>query len=136
MSYLIDGGLEEPSGLMSAKTYWEKVVKSFPNKIWGAVNLLVTRAKSCFMKLRKVQQILYTVKEENAYLRWECKKLKEKQRYQKEQYKELDRENNELREDSRKLNYFKEYLPGKVYDEIVNMAERQCERQKNREKFY
>ena len=93
---------------MSAKTYWEKVVKSFPNKIWGAVSLLVARAKSCF-----IQQILYTVKEENADLRWECKKLKEKQRYQKEQYEELDWENNELREDSRKLNYFKEYLPGK-----------------------
>lgn len=29
-----------------------------------------------------------------------------------------------------------EYLPREMYDEIVNMAERQCERQKNREKFY
>lgn len=78
LSYLIDGGLEEPSGLMSAKAYREKVVKPLLNKIWGVVNLLVARAKSCFMELRKVQQELYTVKEENADLKWECKELKEK----------------------------------------------------------
>ena len=84
----------------------------------------------------KVKQELYTVKEVNKDLKWECKKLKEKQRYQKEQYEELDWENNALREDSRVLEYFKEYLPREMYDKIVDIAERQHERQKNREKFY
>ena len=46
----------------------------------------VARVKSCFMELRKVQQELYTVKEENADSKWKCKEIKEKQRYQKEQY--------------------------------------------------
>lgn len=132
LSYLIDSGLEEPSGLMSAKAYREKVVNPFLNKIWGVVNLLVARAKSCFMELRKVQQELYTVKEENADLKWECKELKEKQRYQKEQYEELDRENDELREDSWKLECFKEYLPREMYEQIVDMAEGQHERERNR----
>ncbi len=84
----------------------------------------------------KVKQELYTVKEVNKDLKWECKKLKEKQRYQKEQYEELDWENNALSEDSRVLEYFKEYLPREMYEEIVDIAERQHERQKNREKFY
>lgn len=132
LSYLIDSGLEEPSGLMSAKAYREKVVKPFLNKIWGVVNLLVARAKSCFMELRKVQQELYTVKEENADLKWECKELKKTQQYQREQYEELDRENDELREDSRKLEYFKEYLPRETYERIVDIAESQHERQRNR----
>ena len=102
-------------------------MKPFLNKIWGVVNLLVARAKSCFMELRKVQQELYRVKEENADLKWECKELKEKQRYQKEQYEELNRENDELRENSRKLNYFKEYLPRETYERIVDIAERDKE---------
>lgn len=127
LSYLIDSGLEEPSGLMSAKAYREKVVKPFLNKIWGVINLLVARAKSCFMELRKVQQELYTVKEENADLKWECKELKEKQRYQKEQYEELDRENDELREDRKLLEYFRNYLPRDSYDRIVEIAERDKE---------
>ena len=117
---------------MCAKAYREKVVNPFLNKIWGVVNLLVARAKSCFMELRKVQQELYTVKEENADLKWECKELKEKQRYQKEQYEELDRENDELREDSWKLECFKEYLPREMYEQIVDMAEGQHERERNR----
>lgn len=127
LSYLIDSGLEEPLGLMSAKAYREKVVKPFLNKIWGVVNLLVARAKSCFMELRKVQQELYTVKEENADLKWEYGELKGKLEYQKDLCEELDRENDELREDSRKLECFKEYLPRETYERIVDIAERDKE---------
>lgn len=36
----------------------------------------------------------------------------------------MDRENDELREASRKLEHFKEYLPREMYDEIVDIAER------------
>lgn len=130
LSYLIDSGLEEPSGLMSAKAYREKIVKPFLNKIWGVVNLLVARAKSCFMELRKVQQELYRVKEENADLKWEYGELKGKLEYQKDLCEELDRENDELREDSRRLEYFKEYLPRETYERIVDMAEGQHERER------
>lgn len=92
------------------------------------VNTIVARAKSCFVELRKVQQELYTIKEKNADLKWECKELKEKQNYQKEQYEELDRENDELREDSRMLDYFKKYIPEETYGRIIDIAERQHER--------
>lgn len=128
LRYMVTGGPEEPSGLMSAKTYREKVVKPFLNRIWGLVNTIVARAKSCFVELRKVQQELYMIKEENADLKWECRELKEKQSYQKEQYEELDRENDELRADSRKLEYFKKYLPEETYDRIADIAEMQQER--------
>ena len=40
---------------------------------------------------------------------------------------ELDRENDELREDSRKLDYFKEYLPRETYEQIVDMVEKNDE---------
>ncbi len=124
LSYLIDSGLEEPSGLMSAKAYREKVVKPLLDKIWGLVCTIIARAKSCFAELRKVQRELDTVKEENEDLKWECKELKEKQEYHKELYDQLDRENDELLEDRRLLGYFKEYLPRSSYDRIVEIAER------------
>ena len=82
------------------------------------------------MELRKVQQELYTVKEENADLKWEYGELKGKLEYQKDLFEELDRENDELREDSRKLEYFKEYLPRETYERIVDMAEGQHERER------
>lgn len=128
LQYMVTRGLEEPSGLMSAKTYREKVVKPFLNKIWGVVNLLVARAKSCFVELKKVQQELYMVKEENEDLKWEYRELKGKLEYQKGLCEELDRENDELREDSRMMGYFKEYLPRETFERIVDIAERQHER--------
>lgn len=120
---MVTRGLEEPSGLMSAKTYREKVVKPFLNKIWGVVNLLVARAKSYFVELKKVQQELYTVKEENEDLKWKYRELKGKLEYQKGLCEELDRENDELREDSRMMGYFKEYLPRKTFEMIVDIRD-------------
>lgn len=122
--YAISKGPDEPYGLMSAKTYREKIVKPFLNKIWSLVSVIVARAKSCFAELKKVQRELETVKEENEDLKWECKELKDKQKYQNERYEELDRENNLLREDSRRLDYFKEYLPRQMYERIVDIADR------------
>lgn len=121
---MIDKGPEEPSGLMSARTYREKVVKPFLNKIWELASTIVARAKSCFMELRKTQQELNTVKEENKNLKWECKELKEKQEYQEEMYEELDRENDELREDQRLLGYFREYMARESFERVVEIAER------------
>lgn len=130
LRYMVTRGPEEPSGLMSAKTYREKIVKPFLNKIWGLVNQIIARAKSCFAELRRVQQELYTVKKENEDLRWEYKELKEKQEYQKGLCEELDRENDRLREDSQRLDYFKEYLPKETYNRVVDIAERQHERER------
>ena len=128
LRYMVTRGPEEPAGLMSAKTYREKIVKPFLNRIWGLVNQIIARAKSCFAELRRVQQELYTVKKENEDLRWEYKELKEKQEYQKGLCEELDRENDRLREDSQRLDYFKEYLPKETYNRVVDIAERQHER--------
>lgn len=122
--YAISKGPDEPYGLMSAKTYREKIVKPFFNKVWSLVNVIVARAKSCFAELKKVQRELETVKEENEDLKWECKELKDKQKYQNERYEELDKENDLLREDSRILDYFKEYLPRQTYEGIVDISER------------
>ena len=127
LRYMVTRGPEEPSGLMSAKTYREKIVKPFLNKIWGLVNTIIARAKSCFMELKKVQRELAMVEEENADLKWEYRELKGKLEYQKGLCEELDRENDELREDSRKLDYFKEYLPRETYEQIVDMVEKNDE---------
>lgn len=130
LRYMATRGPEELSGLMSAKTYREKIVEPFLNKIWGLVNTIIARAKSCFAELKKVQREMATVKEENENLKWEYRELKGKLEYQKELCEELDRENDELRDDSRKLDYFKEYLPRETYEQIVDIAERQHEREK------
>lgn len=130
LRYMITRGPEELSGLMSAKSYREKVVKPFLNRVWELVSIIVARAKSCFVELRKVKQELYTVKEENENLKWECRELKEKGSYYKKKYEELDSENDELREDSRKLNYFKEYLPRETYNRISDIVEMDHERER------
>lgn len=127
---MIDREPEEPSGLISARTYREKVVKLFLNKIWVLVSRIVARAKSCFIELRETQQELNTVKEENAELQWQCKELKFKQEVQQERYEELDCENDELREDKRVLGYFREYVPRETFEKIVEMGEREESRRR------
>lgn len=112
----INYGLLEPSGLMSAKTYKEKIVKPFLTKIWQVVNLTIERARSCFVELKKVQGEL-------AELKWENRQLKDKNDYISELYEQTDRENDILREDSRVLGYFKEHMPEQEYEEIVALGE-------------
>lgn len=127
---MIDREPEEPSGLISARTYREKVVKPFLNKIWVLVSRIVARAKSCFIELRETQQELNTVKEENAELQWQCKELKFKQEVQQERYEKLDCENDELREDKRVLGYFREYVLRETFEKIVEMGEREESRRR------
>ncbi len=52
----IDRGSAEPSGMMSARTYREKVVKPFLDKILGMTKLVIARAKSWFAEWIKVQR--------------------------------------------------------------------------------
>lgn len=113
----INYGLLEPSGLMSAKAYKEKIVKPFLAKIWQMVNLIIERARSCFVELKKVQGELDNLK-------WENKQLKDKNDYIKELYEQTDRENDRLREDSRELECFREYLPAEAYKQIVEHGKR------------
>lgn len=121
---------EEPSGLMSAKAYRKKIVKPFLNKILELVNTIIPGVKSCFMELKKVQQELDMVKEENADLKWEYRELKGKLEYQKELCEKLDRENDALMENSWKLEYFKEYLSREMYEQIADITDRQHERER------
>ena len=106
-----------------SKTFF--IISKFIYQIWGLLNTIIARAKSCFAELRKVQRELDTVKEENAELQWECKELKFKQEIQQERYEELDRENDELREDKRVQGYFREYVPRETFERIVEMGERE-----------
>lgn len=124
LSNMIDGGPEEASGLMSARAYREKVVKPFLNKIWELASTIVARAKSCFMELRKTQQELNMVKEENAELRWKCKELKFKQEIQQERCEELERENDKLQENRKVLEYLQKYVPRETLEKIIEFYER------------
>ena len=89
----------------------------------GVVNTIIARAKSCFAELKKVQRKMATVKEENENLKWEYRELKGKLEYQKELCEELDRENDELREDRKLLEYFRNYLSKESCDRIAEIAE-------------
>lgn len=120
----IGRGPAEPTGMMSAKAYREKVVKPFLSKILGMTKLIIARAKSCFAELMKAQEELDTVKEERDA-------LKEKNEYLNVLYKALDRENDSLREDSRKLEWFKNYLSTNSYNEIIRKGGRE-EREKTK----
>ena len=97
LRYIVNKGLQELSGLMGAKTYRKKVVKPFINKIWSTVSVIIARAKSCFTE------------------------YKDRQGYQDKRYEELNRENNILREESRRL----EYLLKRMYGEVIEMGKKE-----------
>lgn len=107
-------GPAEPTGMMSARTYREKVVKPFLSKILGMTKLVIARAKSCFAELMKVQEELETVKEERDELKWKNECLSAR-------YEELDRQNDLLREDSRKLDLLKKYLSKETYEKVMRL---------------
>lgn len=102
----IDRGSAEPSGMMSARTYREKVVKPFLDKILGMTKLVIARAKSCFAELIKLQRELETVKEERDELKWKCRNLQDRNEYVNGLYERMDKENDRLREENKEFGLF------------------------------
>lgn len=72
-------------------------MKPFINKIWSTVSVIIARAKSCFTE------------------------YKDRQGYQDKRYEELNRENNILREERRRL----EYLLKRMYGEVIEMGKKE-----------
>lgn len=118
-------GPAEPTGMMSARAYRDKVVKPFLSKILGMTKLVIARAKSCFAELIRVQSELETVKEERDTLKWECKNLQDRNEYVNGLYERMDKENDRLREENRELGFFRKYLSRDEYEKIVERGERE-----------
>ena len=119
----IGRGPAEPTGMMSARAYREKIVKPFLSKILGMTKLIIARAKSCFAELMKVQEELERVKEERDALEWECKNQQERNEYVNGLYERMDKENDRLREENRELGFFRKYLSRDEYEKIIERGE-------------
>ena len=119
----IGRGPAEPTGMMSARAYREKIVKPFLSKILGMTKLIIARAKSCFAELMKVQEELETVKEERDALKWECKNQQDRNEYVNGLYERMDKENDRLREENRELGFFRKYLSRDEYEKIIERGE-------------
>lgn len=130
---MISKGPEEPKGLMSAKTYREKVVMPFVHKISNMVKDLLGYAKNCIMKMYELEKKLYKVTRESDTIFELNKQLNKRLNYTEYIVEKQQKEIDKLEEDSKKLGFFKRYLKKSVYDDIIRQGEEEKDKFHSRE---
>lgn len=120
-------GLEEPKGLMSAKSYREKIVMPFLAGLNRIFKRIVKMAKSCFAesmelkkKLEQSNEDRERLAEANENLRWRVKCMDQ----------EIDEKTEriyELEESEFMLEYFRKFVKDEDYERIVEMGKEERE---------
>ena len=115
-------GPEEPKGLMSAKSYREKIVMPFIAGLDRIFKRIVKMAKSCFAesmelkkKLNQANEDRERLAESNENLRWRVKCMDQ----------EIDEKTEricELEESEFMLEYFRRFVRDEDYERIVEMG--------------
>ena len=123
-------GPEEPKGLISAKSYREKIVIPFLAGLNRIFKRIVKMAKSCFAesielkkKLEQMDADRKTLIRDNDELKWSKEYLEQ----------ELDEKNEriyELEESEFLLGYFRRFIKDKDYEKIVEMGKEEIENKK------
>ena len=118
----VSKGPEEPKGLMSAKSYREKIVMPFLTGLNKIFKRIVKMARSCFAesmelkkKLDQVNEDRERLEEANEDLRWRVKCMDQ----------EIDEKTEriyELEESEFILEYFKRFVRNEDYERIVEMG--------------
>lgn len=123
-------GPEEPKGLMSAKSYREKIVISFLAGLNRIFKRIVKMAKSCFAESMELKKKLGQANEDrerlaevNETLRWRVKCMDQEIDEKAERICELE-------ESEFMLEYFRRFVRNEDYERIVEMgkAERENKR--------
>lgn len=127
-------GLEEPKGLMSAKSYREKIVMPFLAGLNRIFKRIVKMAKSCFAesielkkKLEQANEDRERLAEVNETLRWRVKCMDQEIDEKAERICELE-------ESEFMLEYFRRFVRNEDYERIVEMGKE--ERENSQVKFY
>lgn len=115
-------GPEEPKGLMSAKSYREKIVISFLAGLNRIFKIIVKMAKSCFAESMELKKKLGQANEDrerlaevNENLRWRVKCMDQEIDEKAERICELE-------ESEFMLEYFRRFVRNEDYERIVEMG--------------
>ena len=120
-------GLEEPKGLMSAKSYREKIVMPFLAGLNRIFKRIVKMAKGCFVesielkkKLEQANEDRKRLAEVNETLRWRVKCMDQEIDEKAERICELE-------ESEFMLEYFRRFVRDEDYERIVEMGKEERE---------
>ena len=102
---------------MSAKAYREKVVMPFLEKVYDIFKKVVGFTKKYFVELMDVTEKNNNMSKINRHLKEENMDLKET-------INEIEKEKEELYDFKKKLGYFKIFLRKDIYNEIIEMGEK------------
>ena len=123
-------GPEEPKGLMSAKSYREKIVMPFLAGLNKIFKRIVKMAKSCFAESIELKKKLERVDEDRKTLIRDNDELKWSKEYLEQELDEKNERIYELEESEFLLGYFRRFVKDEDYEKIVEMGKEERENKK------
>lgn len=130
---MIAKGPEEPKGLMSARTYREKIVMPFLSKINRMFKGIVATARKYFVEKFEAENELKKVKNQNTKLQAENNDLGRQVALKNRMLKENQKRIDELEDKEIKLDYIKKKLDINEFNTLIdNMQIEEVEKEANR----
>lgn len=122
---MISKGPEEPKGLMSAKTYREKVVMPYLRKVNNIFKDLIIYAKNIIVRNYELEKNVDKIKRERNELSKKNRELDQIVNYKNSVIEKNEEKIDELEEDSIKLGFFKRFLKETVYNNVIKIGEKE-----------
>ena len=129
---MIAKGPEEPKGLMSARTYREKIVMPFLSKINRMFKGIVATARKYFVEKFEVEKELKKAKNQNTKLQAENNDLGRQVALKNRMLKENQKRIDELEDKETKLGYFRKYLRKEDYEKVIKIGSKEYDLLKNK----
>jgi hypothetical protein len=130
---MIAKGPEEPKGLMSARTYREKIVMPFLSKINRMFKGIVATARKYFVEKFEAENELKKAKNQNTKLQAENNDLGRQVALKNRMLKENQKRIDELEDKEIKLDYIKKKLDINEFNTLIdNMQIEEVEKEANR----
>ena len=121
-------GPEEPKGLMSAKSYREKIVMPFLAGLNRIFKRIVKMAKSCFAESIELKKKLEQANEDREILIRDNDELEWSKKYLEQELNEKNERIYELEESKFILGYFRQFIKDEDYEKIVEMGKGEREK--------
>ena len=130
---MIAKGPEEPKGLMSARTYREKIVMPFLKEVNRMFKGIVATARKYFVEKFEVEKELKKAKNQNTKLQAENNDLGRQVALKNRMLKENQKRIDELEDKEIKLDYIKKKLDINEFNTLIdNMQIEEVEKEANR----
>ena len=129
---MIAKGPEEPKGLMSARTYREKIVMPFLKKVNRMFKGIVATARKYFVEKFEVEKELKKAKNQNTKLQAENNDLGREVALKNRMLKENQKRIDELEDKETKLGYFRKYLRKEDYEKVIKIGSKEYDLLKNK----